>query len=429
MPALIENRPVQPSFLAHLSSGFSHRAFSAGDHALGVEGFKNDGSEPLGQIKTCSVVPVLADAGASCAQSSHTAPGLGVSITTPFAAAKHPLGAPLASFEGFKVGRNGKQLTRGQSNRIRHAPINADAGGQGRRGVMLNSQSKGNMPAVRGKVDCDVVHLSTQLARVTKPHPSDLGQTDFRPLAGQFTNLNLTAMKAKRVVQTFLARTRIFGETFEPVLAGTVEVAQSLLLTGLRDYRNPIILVTDAVPRLALEGSPMGATLIQSEVVNQTAHSSKLREKPFLLRRGLKFETIAAVDHSTRIAIFPRVANMDYKTGRHVVYMLHVHLVFVTKYRRDVLSEPAIRDLRHIFTKICRNYEAELIECDGEDDHVHLLVHYPPKVAFHGLLTVSRAYQAACCAKTALKLPGAITRVSFGPRHTLQQVVAVPHCP
>lgn len=72
---------------------------------------------------------------------------------------------------------------------------------------------------------------------------------------------------------------------------------------------------------------------------------------------------------------------MEYRTGRHVVYMLHVHLVFVTKYRRDVLPELAVSDLRNIFAKVCRDFGAELIECDGEDDHVHLLVHYPPKVA------------------------------------------------
>lgn len=60
------------------------------------------------------------------------------------------------------------------------------------------------------------------------------------------------------------------------------------------------------------------------------------------------------------------------RTGRHVVTMLHVHLVLVTKYRRDVLSEPAIRHLRRIFAKLCRDFEAELIECDGEDDHLHL---------------------------------------------------------
>lgn len=76
----------------------------------------------------------------------------------------------------------------------------------------------------------------------------------------------------------------------------------------------------------------------------------------------------------------------DYRKGRHVVYMLHAHLVFVTKYRRDVLSEPAIRDLQGIFAKVCQDFEAELVECGGEDDHVHLLIHYPPKVALSKLV-------------------------------------------
>jgi putative transposase len=70
----------------------------------------------------------------------------------------------------------------------------------------------------------------------------------------------------------------------------------------------------------------------------------------------------------------------DIRTGRHVVYSVHAHLVFVTKYRRNVLSAPAIEDLTVIFTKVCRDFGAELKECNGEDDHVHLLVIYPPKV-------------------------------------------------
>ena len=77
---------------------------------------------------------------------------------------------------------------------------------------------------------------------------------------------------------------------------------------------------------------------------------------------------------------------MDIRQGRHVFYALHVHLVFVTKYRRDVLSGPAIRDLAGIFAKVCRDFESELVECSGEDDHVHLLVRYPPKVALSKLV-------------------------------------------
>lgn len=66
--------------------------------------------------------------------------------------------------------------------------------------------------------------------------------------------------------------------------------------------------------------------------------------------------------------------------------MMHVHLVFVTKYRRGVFTKEILDDMRPIFASVCRDFEAELIEFDGEDDHVHLLVNYPPKVAVSKLV-------------------------------------------
>jgi REP element-mobilizing transposase RayT len=33
-----------------------------------------------------------------------------------------------------------------------------------------------------------------------------------------------------------------------------------------------------------------------------------------------------------------------------------------------------------LFAGVCTDFEAELVEFDGKDDHVHLLVNYPPKV-------------------------------------------------
>ena len=78
--------------------------------------------------------------------------------------------------------------------------------------------------------------------------------------------------------------------------------------------------------------------------------------------------------------------NTDIRHGRHCVFNLHVHLVFVTKYRRGVFTKEVINDLREIFTDVCADFEAELVEFDGEDDHVHLLVNYPPKVAVSALV-------------------------------------------
>lgn len=69
------------------------------------------------------------------------------------------------------------------------------------------------------------------------------------------------------------------------------------------------------------------------------------------------------------------------RRGRTCVFLMHVHLVFVTKYRRKLFSKSALKDLREIFGSICNDFEATLKECDGEKDHIHLLVEYHPKVS------------------------------------------------
>ena len=78
--------------------------------------------------------------------------------------------------------------------------------------------------------------------------------------------------------------------------------------------------------------------------------------------------------------------NNDIRRGRHCVFNMHAHLVFVTKYRRDVFTKAILNDLQEIFASVCADFEAELVAFDGEDDHVHLLVNYPPKVAISKLV-------------------------------------------
>jgi putative transposase len=74
------------------------------------------------------------------------------------------------------------------------------------------------------------------------------------------------------------------------------------------------------------------------------------------------------------------------RLSRHCVFKLHVHWVFVAKYRRRVFDAEAIDVLRGIFADVCSDAHATLVEMDGEDDHVHLLVQYPAKAAVSSLV-------------------------------------------
>jgi len=54
---------------------------------------------------------------------------------------------------------------------------------------------------------------------------------------------------------------------------------------------------------------------------------------------------------------------------------------FVAKYRRKVFDGDAVQRLRALFGKVCAGFEGHLIEMDGEDDQVHLLVAFQSATA------------------------------------------------
>ncbi|MDR0218319.1 MAG: IS200/IS605 family transposase [Enterobacteriaceae bacterium] len=71
----------------------------------------------------------------------------------------------------------------------------------------------------------------------------------------------------------------------------------------------------------------------------------------------------------------------DYLHRRHSVSKLVVHLIFVTTYRRKLLNDTMISQIHEAFLSASKRLEIDILELDGEEDHVHVLVAYPPKLA------------------------------------------------
>ena len=65
----------------------------------------------------------------------------------------------------------------------------------------------------------------------------------------------------------------------------------------------------------------------------------------------------------------------------HCVYSTNYQLVFVTKYRRRCITQEIHERLKETAQHILVQWEGELMEFNGEADHIHLLVSIPPKVA------------------------------------------------
>ena len=76
----------------------------------------------------------------------------------------------------------------------------------------------------------------------------------------------------------------------------------------------------------------------------------------------------------------------DLRKGRTCVFALHVHLVFVAKFRKKIFTKESLVYTREILKSVCKDFGAELMEFEGEKDHVHLLVNYPPKISVSKLV-------------------------------------------
>lgn len=61
-------------------------------------------------------------------------------------------------------------------------------------------------------------------------------------------------------------------------------------------------------------------------------------------------------------------------------------MVFVTKYRRNAFTDEMLTRCEEIMREACTDFEAELKQFNGEQDHVHLLVHNPPKAQLSKLV-------------------------------------------
>ena len=126
--------------------------------------------------------------------------------------------------------------------------------------------------------------------------------------------------------------------------------------------------------------------MFECQIPQKPADPSRPRDKGSLSLIEVEPETMALENLHIGNILWSMVDASGFRTGRHVVFKIHVHLVFVTKYRRGVITDRVREFLKEAMEKVCLDFEAELMEFDGEDDHVHLLVAYPPKASISAMV-------------------------------------------
>ncbi|MBE9223847.1 IS200/IS605 family transposase [Cyanobacterium stanieri LEGE 03274] len=76
----------------------------------------------------------------------------------------------------------------------------------------------------------------------------------------------------------------------------------------------------------------------------------------------------------------------SYNKGFRSVYKLTAHVVLVTKYRKKAISGEVLIRLKEILRETLLKWECNLVEFNGESDHVHLLIDYKPDISLSKLI-------------------------------------------
>ncbi|QIT55879.1 IS200/IS605 family transposase [Aquisalimonas sp. 2447] len=74
------------------------------------------------------------------------------------------------------------------------------------------------------------------------------------------------------------------------------------------------------------------------------------------------------------------------RTRSHGAFRLHYHIVFVIRYCNPVMNAAMIERLQEIFADVLSKWGCSLTECNGEADHVHLLIEAHPALDLSRLI-------------------------------------------
>jgi putative transposase len=232
---------------------------------------------------------------------------------------------------------------------------------------------------------------SLNRTREMDPAGTDLGQVKFVALEAETALRVGEGIEARGGFESRIAR--LFS-----ILHAAKESAESFLNPAkcvLKDLAiNLAHIFTNLLDLRKLEGlsvivdrkpvDPIGvASLLNRGVVKLAAsvERSPASGQEFGIGLQLVFVRLHGLNYT-----LVRMAKQRLQTLHHCVYSLHFHLVLVTKYRRKAITKEMLERLETIFRETLEKWRSELIEFNGEEDHVHLLFQTNPTVQLSKLV-------------------------------------------
>ena len=76
----------------------------------------------------------------------------------------------------------------------------------------------------------------------------------------------------------------------------------------------------------------------------------------------------------------------SYRKNSHSKYDLKVHLIWIPKYRKRVLTGKVAERVRDLLRKVCMEQEVHIVSGKVASDHVHMFVSYRSQMAISKLV-------------------------------------------
>lgn len=115
----------------------------------------------------------------------------------------------------------------------------------------------------------------------------------------------------------------------------------------------------------------------------------------------------------------------QFRHERHSVSDLKAHLVCVTKYRRKILTSDSLAVLEKSFREVAAKMDFQVLEFNGESDHIHVLIEFPPKLSFSQIVNALKGVSSRKYGQTGFPKPFGKTAL-WSPSYYVSTVGGAP---
>ena len=308
---------------------------------------------------------------------------------TLFASRKSFLSFLGTSLQSFQIGGL-NQFSGAQRCERFDTKVNAHGEATMHNGVCLFNRERDVIAPSAVECDRDRLGDGRKFPTPTNLYFSDFCQVELVSLELESTLRELGGLSSVLPLEPRKAAPWTFAlQSVEKSTKGCVKVANRLLHRDTGHLVHPRAF--GSFLRLGQESACRRVTRIPSginlsprkRIVPRHSYASKrLSERATLLRRRVDAIGITKRRHwSAQGYTAPMAREQALDRGRHSVTKLLAHLVCVTKYRRKVLDSDGLATIESAMRRVASEMAFVIVELNGESDHLHLVIRYPPKLS------------------------------------------------